>query len=390
MVQEKVHTHTLVNAKLDNVRSLVTLLKCIHYKDVLLCSFNTHGIKFSVDASKSSQSHAYLPSYAFREYEFKTITTTSYAPDAPAVKRGYNNRDRRMRTGFDDDGDEEDEEDPLVNKRRRQQQDGRDVDMRQDEEELPSPKVDESDDGFLQFSVDFDAFLDCLCIFGGTSATAYLNHGSGKGGGGGGGGGDDVGGGANGRDGENEYPNQNNNHGGGARDEGRVSMTLQCRSDNGQMVLVLEEGGVVTVCKLSTFESEELAELDACFREQPIESKIIMQSQWLRDALQELDSTSDTIEILVSPYAPYFRLSASGIAGDVQMDYPKDTDVMESFQCQETRKCRSESLLCAPMEDEEDEEKEFDNKDTESEIGTSKRGSRRVVRSLDEDDDDEF
>ncbi|KAI8852702.1 repair protein Rad1/Rec1/Rad17-domain-containing protein [Chytridium lagenaria] len=71
-----------------------------------------------------------------------------------------------------------------------------------------------------------------------------------------------------------------------------------------------------------------------------------MNSRWLRDAFSELDSTADKTTFLMSPREPFFRLSASGVSGDTEIDYPKDTEVMESFSCRsQTQVEYSNSLL---------------------------------------------
>ncbi|RUS30811.1 cell cycle checkpoint protein RAD1-like protein [Jimgerdemannia flammicorona] len=93
----------------------------------------------------------------------------------------------------------------------------------------------------------------------------------------------------------------------------------------------LEDSGVITLCKITTFEPEP--ELDFDFNSTPSVQRVIMKSEWLRDAFNELDSTSDRVTFLISPERPFFRLSSFGVAGSTEMDYPKDTDVLESFYC---------------------------------------------------------
>ncbi|RUP48289.1 repair protein Rad1/Rec1/Rad17-domain-containing protein [Jimgerdemannia flammicorona] len=95
--------------------------------------------------------------------------------------------------------------------------------------------------------------------------------------------------------------------------------------------LMLEDSGVITLCKITTFEPEP--ELDFDFNSTPSVQRVIMKSEWLRDAFNELDSTSDRVTFLISPERPFFRLSSFGVAGSTEMDYPKDTDVLESFYC---------------------------------------------------------
>lgn len=70
-------------------------------------------------------------------------------------------------------------------------------------------------------------------------------------------------------------------------------------------MLFLEEGGVVTVCKINTQEPEETLDFDFCSTN--VINKIILQSEGLREAFSELDMTSDVLQITVSPDKPYFR-----------------------------------------------------------------------------------
>lgn len=70
-------------------------------------------------------------------------------------------------------------------------------------------------------------------------------------------------------------------------------------------MLFLEEGGVVTVCKINTQEPDELLDFDFCSTK--VVNKIILQSEGLREAFAELDMTSEVLQITMSPDKPYFR-----------------------------------------------------------------------------------
>ncbi|XP_074922999.1 cell cycle checkpoint protein RAD1 [Chelonoidis abingdonii] len=101
------------------------------------------------------------------------------------------------------------------------------------------------------------------------------------------------------------------------------------------LTLFLEEGGVVTVCKINTEEPEETLDFDFCSTN--VVNKIILQSEGLREAFAELDMTSEVLQITMSPDKPYFRLSTFGNAGSAHLDYPKDSDLMEAFHCNQTQ-----------------------------------------------------
>lgn len=79
----------------------------------------------------------------------------------------------------------------------------------------------------------------------------------------------------------------------------------------------LEEAGVLTDCSIQTQEANETLDFDFCSPN--VVNKIIMSAEGLREAFAELDMTSDSLEILLSPSSPYFRLSTFGYAGTTQV-----------------------------------------------------------------------
>nr|AFO65078.1 Rad1 variant D [Oncorhynchus mykiss] len=52
--------------------------------------------------------------------------------------------------------------------------------------------------------------------------------------------------------------------------------------------------------------------------------------------------------ITMSPSQPYFRLSTFGNSGNAHYDYPKDSDMMELFQCTKTQTNRYKMSLLKP------------------------------------------
>lgn len=112
------------------------------------------------------------------------------------------------------------------------------------------------------------------------------------------------------------------------------------------LMLFLEEGGVMTMCKINTQEPEETLDFDFCSTN--VVNKIILQSEGLKEAFSELDMTSDILQITMSPTKPYFRLSTFGNAGSAHLDYPKDSDLIEAFHCTETQTNRYKISLLKP------------------------------------------
>jgi len=73
-----------------------------------------------------------------------------------------------------------------------------------------------------------------------------------------------------------------------------------------------------------------------------------MQSSVLKDVFAELDTTSDFVQIFMSPDAPYFRISTFGYAGSSHADFSKDSDFMEVFECNKTQTNRYKTSLLKP------------------------------------------
>lgn len=112
------------------------------------------------------------------------------------------------------------------------------------------------------------------------------------------------------------------------------------------LMLLLEELGVVTDCSIKTLEPDETLDFNFCSAN--VVNKIIMKSECLTDAFQELDMTSEVLEILMSPDKPYLRLSTFGHCGTTFSDFPKESDMVESFQCTTTQTNRYKLSLIKP------------------------------------------
>ncbi|KAJ2402240.1 checkpoint clamp complex protein Rad1 [Coemansia sp. RSA 2559] len=111
--------------------------------------------------------------------------------------------------------------------------------------------------------------------------------------------------------------------------------------------LVLEERGIISMCRLATFMPDVPVDLE--FAKFPIVQQLIIRSEWLRDAFNELDPTSDAVTLSISSTAPYFRISTIGNNGSTDMTYSKDEQILDSFYCNEEQENRyklSQILKC--------------------------------------------
>eukprot|EP00117_Sycon_ciliatum_P002533 scpid93855/ scgid2304/ Cell cycle checkpoint protein RAD1; DNA repair exonuclease rad1 homolog; Rad1-like DNA damage checkpoint protein &gt; Cell cycle checkpoint protein RAD1; DNA repair exonuclease rad1 homolog len=112
------------------------------------------------------------------------------------------------------------------------------------------------------------------------------------------------------------------------------------------LILLLEEGGVLTDCRIRTFEPDDT--LDFNFTSANVVNKIILHSECLREAFSELDMSNESLEVLMSPDAPYLRLSTFGYIGSSHADYPKDSDMVDCFECRQTQLNRYKVALIKP------------------------------------------
>ncbi|XP_050411350.1 cell cycle checkpoint protein RAD1 [Patella vulgata] len=128
---------------------------------------------------------------------------------------------------------------------------------------------------------------------------------------------------------------------------GVTTSLKMCYAGYGQpLLLILEEDSVVTDCSIKTLEPDEVLDFDFCSTN--VINKIIMKSECLKEVFSELDMTSEILQILMSPDAPYFQLSTFGNSGSTQSDFSKESDMVESFQCTKTQTNRYKISLLKP------------------------------------------
>ncbi|KAI8321597.1 Rad1-domain-containing protein [Martensiomyces pterosporus] len=102
--------------------------------------------------------------------------------------------------------------------------------------------------------------------------------------------------------------------------------------------LMLEERGTISVCRLATFVPEPPVDLE--FSHHQVIQQLIIKSEWLRDAFNELDPTSESVAMSIASTAPYFRISTVGDNGSTEMTYSKDDKILDSFLCIEEQENR--------------------------------------------------
>ncbi|KAL8764701.1 MAG: hypothetical protein Q9209_007924 [Squamulea sp. 1 TL-2023] len=113
---------------------------------------------------------------------------------------------------------------------------------------------------------------------------------------------------------------------------GMTGVCRLCYAAKGEpLCIVLEEAGVTTTCEMVTYEPEYQEEIP--LERDALALKIIMRSNWLHDAVNELSSTSPSrLTIAASPSPPYLVLSSNGPLGSASVEFSKDQQLLETFQ----------------------------------------------------------
>ena len=88
-------------------------------------------------------------------------------------------------------------------------------------------------------------------------------------------------------------------------------------SSHSVSVCRLEESGVLTDCSIQTQDADEVLDFDFCSSN--VVNRVILKADCLREVFAELDMSSDSLEILLSPSPPFCRLSTCGYAGTTQV-----------------------------------------------------------------------
>jgi hypothetical protein len=126
---------------------------------------------------------------------------------------------------------------------------------------------------------------------------------------------------------------------GSSSDSTIASITYSC--EDAIFQLSLEEMGVLTTCELTTLYNDDSLEIEyglfTSFRNSAEQCQIVMKSDLLREAMQELNdvigATSVCMEVKSSSGV---TLSSEGALGACEVSFPKNSDAFVSFRCEGT------------------------------------------------------
>ncbi|RZF46464.1 hypothetical protein LSTR_LSTR012539 [Laodelphax striatellus] len=108
-----------------------------------------------------------------------------------------------------------------------------------------------------------------------------------------------------------------------------TALNMYYKSIGSPLKLLIEEGGIITDCSLKTKDAIEILEFDF-----PVENelnKIIFRASDLKEILNDIDTNSESIEILISPNPPHFRITTNSITNQCYIDIPKNSEAVEIF-----------------------------------------------------------
>ena len=120
-----------------------------------------------------------------------------------------------------------------------------------------------------------------------------------------------------------------------------TTLDISYSPESGLLRLMLTEAGILTECELTTIDAGEELDFPAVFRQYPIVNRAVIQSDHLKEAFLEFNDLQGaaTVSVLMTPSAPYFRLSAAGSMGSCTVDFPKGSESFVSFHCDATQEC---------------------------------------------------
>lgn len=113
-----------------------------------------------------------------------------------------------------------------------------------------------------------------------------------------------------------------------------TSLKMTYKEHGQPLKILLEEEGVITDCTLKTLNDCET--LDYEIAASSVVCKVILKATDIKEVFLDLDATSDWVEFLFSADPPNFRILTRGIAGECQIDIPKSSDIVETFECSDT------------------------------------------------------
>ncbi|TPX33131.1 hypothetical protein SeMB42_g07523 [Synchytrium endobioticum] len=192
---------------------------------------------------------------------------------------------------------------------------------------LANDHLDDDEGGSsVIFSIELDDTIECLTIFGGSSLIPFS-----------------------GKDHQSRGDAMGTAHPRSMKSETVVSLKMTLKRSIEELTLILEENGVMTVCRIPTSDAEINVDFVQEFKLRPLISKLIVSSEWLKFGFSDIDKTAEFITLQMSPHPPQMRISATTPAGEAQLDFPKGSEVVEAFHCEKGQEYKYKYSMIEPF-----------------------------------------
>eukprot|EP01130_Rhizamoeba_saxonica_P000114 TRINITY_DN10130_c0_g1_i1.p1 TRINITY_DN10130_c0_g1~~TRINITY_DN10130_c0_g1_i1.p1 ORF type:complete len:298 (-),score=56.01 TRINITY_DN10130_c0_g1_i1:64-957(-) len=112
------------------------------------------------------------------------------------------------------------------------------------------------------------------------------------------------------------------------------------------LFLIISDDDVITDCGIRAMEFRNILPID--IGKSDLLAKVIINSESLQEAFNELDWTNDSLTFILCNDDPCFRLISTGTGASCQVDIPRESEMFETFQCQEYFKREYKMKLLHP------------------------------------------
>uniref|UniRef100_A0A1B6D9P5 Cell cycle checkpoint protein RAD1 n=1 Tax=Clastoptera arizonana TaxID=38151 RepID=A0A1B6D9P5_9HEMI len=110
-----------------------------------------------------------------------------------------------------------------------------------------------------------------------------------------------------------------------------TALMMSYQYEGAPLKMILEENGIITDCLLKTMNADDI--LDFHFPTNSEINKIIVLANDFKEIFNDLDTSTDYVELFLSPEPPYFVITTHGLCGECQVNIPQNCDMIELFEC---------------------------------------------------------
>ena len=93
----------------------------------------------------------------------------------------------------------------------------------------------------------------------------------------------------------------------------------------------MEDNGIITDCQIKTFNYEPVLNFD--FQSSVSINKVVLFSDSFKEVLNDLDTSSTTLKISISPDPSKFKLTTFGNGFTSETDVPSECEMVDAFHC---------------------------------------------------------